>query len=93
MGRQITFEERDQLDSYKAKDYAQNYDTVTGGTSRDLENYSQSNANRYQPGKVVGGLGEAVPYSGSGGLREKPKGTARIDRKGEIVMDEAELQA
>ncbi len=92
MGRQITFEERDQLDSYKAKDYAQNYDTVTGGTSRDLENYSQSNANRYQPGKAVG-LGEAVPYSGGGGLGEKPRGTARIDRKGEIVMDEAELQA
>ncbi len=42
MGRQITYEERDQLDSYKAKDYAQNYEKVTGGTSRDQEKYSTS---------------------------------------------------
>lgn len=90
MGRQITFEERDQLDSYKAKDYAQNYDTVTGGTSRDLETYKTSQANRYQA-DYARGLGEAVPSGGS--LGEKPRGTARIDKKGEIVMDETELQA
>lgn len=42
MGKQFSYEERDQLDSYKAKDYAQNYDTVTSGTSRDLKTYKTS---------------------------------------------------
>ena len=87
MGKQITYEERDQLDSYKAKDYAQNYDKVTGGTSRDQENYRTS---KYG-GDFSRGLGEEVPQGGN--LNQKQKSTATVNKQGEIVMSEAELQA
>ncbi len=70
MGRQITYEERDQLDSYKAKDYAQNYEKVTGGTSRDQEKYSTSKIG----GDYSRGVGE------NGDFSYKKKSTAKVNK-------------
>lgn len=51
----VTYEEREQLDSYKAKDYAQNYDKSTASTSRDQESYAR---NTYSSGgQDFGGVG------------------------------------
>ncbi len=88
MGKQFSYEERDQLDSYKAKDYAQNYDTVTSGTSRDLETYKTSSYSQQDYGRA---LGERGNQASNGTLGQVS--TAKINRKGEIIMSEEELQA
>jgi hypothetical protein len=83
MGKQITYEERDKNDAYKAKDYAVGYEKSTSSTSRDINSSYNQDYSR--------GLGETTGVVNSY-LGQNQQAKARITKNGEIDMDEQELR-